>query len=216
MNILEVFEYNQHFVAMMNVINAARLNPPESGHKHHIVPRCWFKLHNLDIDNSDNNIILLTYEDHCRVHKLMTLCTKDEDLCKRFKFAYVRVCNGSVLGLKHTNESKAKMSYSAKHRKTQPKGWHLSEEQRKQISESQKGRVPWNKGKHGIYSEETLSKMSESCKGRIITDEHKSKISKALSGRNLSDDTKSKLSYYVRGCHYIKVNGKRVRVNEVQ
>lgn len=33
-NVCEVFEYNQHFVAMMNVINAARLNPPESGHNH--------------------------------------------------------------------------------------------------------------------------------------------------------------------------------------
>lgn len=32
-NILEVFEYNQHFVAMMNIINAARLNPPESCQK---------------------------------------------------------------------------------------------------------------------------------------------------------------------------------------
>lgn len=40
-NILEVFEYNQHFVAMMNVINSARLNPPNKGHKHHIIPKCW-------------------------------------------------------------------------------------------------------------------------------------------------------------------------------
>lgn len=29
-----VFEYNQHFVAMMNIINAAKLNPPTKGHKH--------------------------------------------------------------------------------------------------------------------------------------------------------------------------------------
>ena len=47
-----------------------------------------------------------------------------------------------------------------------------------------------------------------------MTDEHKSKISKALSGIKRSDDTKSKISNAVRGCHYIKVNGKRVRVNE--
>lgn len=213
MKMNKVFDYNQHFVAMMNIINTARLNPPESGHKHHIVPKCWFKLHNMPIDNSDDNIILLTYEDHCRVHKLMTLCAKDEDLCKRFKFAYTRVTNGSVLGLKHTVESKAKMSYSARHRKTQPKGYHLSEERRKQISESQKGRVPWNKGKHGIYSEETLAKMSKA-NSHVITDECKSKISKALSGIKRSDDTKSKISNAVRGCHYIKVNGKKVRVNE--
>ena len=210
--ITKVFEYNQHFVAMMNIINAARLNPPAKGHNHHIIPRCWFKLHNIDIDNSDDNLVLLTYEDHCKVHKLMTLCAKDEDLCKRFKFAYNRVCHCSVLGLKHTNESKAKMSYSARHRKSQYKGYHLSEERRKQISESMKGRVPWNKGKHGIYSEETLTKMSKAI--HIITEEHKSKISKALKGIKRSDDTKSKISKAVRGCHYIKVNCKKVRVNE--
>lgn len=37
----KVFEYNQHFVAMMNIINAARLNTPKEGHKHHIIPKCW-------------------------------------------------------------------------------------------------------------------------------------------------------------------------------
>ena len=212
---INVFTYNQHFVAMMNIINAARLNPPESGHKHHIIPKCWFKLHNLDVDNSDNNLVLLTYEDHCKVHKLMTLCAKDEDLCKRFKFAYTRVTNGSVLGLKHTKESKAKMSYSARNRKSQRKGFHLSDERRKQISESQKGRIPWNKGKHGLYSEETLSKMRKA-NSHVITDEQKLKISKANTGRKRSDDTKSKLSKLVKGCHYIKVNGKKVRVKEIK
>ena len=29
--ITQVFEYNQHFVAMMNIINAAKLNPPKEG-----------------------------------------------------------------------------------------------------------------------------------------------------------------------------------------
>ena len=214
MNILEVFDYNQHFVAMMNVINAARLNPPVKGHKHHIIPRCWFKLNNLPVDNSDDNLVLLTYEDHCKVHKLAILCAKDEELKKRFKFAYTRVTNGSVLGLKHTIASKAKMSYSAKHRKNQYKGYHLSEERRKQISESQKGRVPWNKGKHGIYSEETLAKMSKS-NSHTLTDMYRAKISKALTGRKRSAVTKSKLSAIVKGCHYINVNGKKVRVYEV-
>lgn len=42
-DILEVFEYNQHFVAMMNIINSARLCNNKVGHKHHIIPRSWFK-----------------------------------------------------------------------------------------------------------------------------------------------------------------------------
>jgi len=205
------FTYNQHFVAMMNVINAARLNPPDKGHNHHIIPKCWFKKNNLPVDNSDDNLVLLTYEDHCKVHKLMTLCTNDEDLRRRYIFAYTRVTNGSVLGLKHSDESRAKMSYSARHRKSQRRGYHLSEEARKHISESQKGRVAWNKGKHGIYSEETLARI-RTANSRPMLDECKLKISKALTGRKLSDNTKSKISAVMMGCHYIKVNGKRVRV----
>lgn len=37
----------------------------------------------------------------------------------------------------------------------------------KRISESKKGRIPWNKGKKNIYSEETLKKISEKKKGQI-------------------------------------------------
>ena len=41
-----------------------------------------------------------------------------------------------------------------------------SEEKKKKISESCKGRIAWNKGKHGIYSKETLQSNSEKHKGR--------------------------------------------------
>jgi len=34
------------------------------------------------------------------------------------------------------------------------------------MSESHMGHTPWNKGRKGVYSEETLRKISESLKGR--------------------------------------------------
>lgn len=108
-NLLEVFEYNQHFVAMMNVINAARLNPPECGHKHHIIPRCWFKSHNLDTDNSNDNLVLLSAEDHQKVHRLCMLCVKDEDMKSKMGFAVHRL-HGSMSGLHHTEDTRKKLS----------------------------------------------------------------------------------------------------------
>lgn len=36
-----------------------------------------------------------------------------------------------------------------------------------------KGRIPWNKGKHGHLSKETLEKMSESHKRQILSEENK-------------------------------------------
>jgi len=43
-------------------------------------------------------------------------------------------------------------------------------------------RVPWNKGKSGIYSKETLDKMSRSQKGRIAWNKDTKKICKPNSG----------------------------------
>ena len=43
--------------------------------------------------------------------------------------------------------------------KTGGNGGIFSEAARKNLSKIRKGRIPWNKGKRGIYSDETLHKM---------------------------------------------------------
>lgn len=65
----------------------------------------------------------------------------------------------------------------------------FSEEFKEKMSEANKGRIPWNKGKHGIYSEETLKKLSESLNGKpgYWTNKH------------LSEETKKKLSESLKG-----------------
>lgn len=59
----------------------------------------------------------------------------------------------------------------------------ISEETRRKLSNSHKGRDVWNKGKHGIYSKETIKRMSESSKGKHQSYETKKKISNGLKGR---------------------------------
>ncbi len=58
-----------------------------------------------------------------------------------------------------------------------------SKETRIKIGEVQRGRIPWNKGKHNIYSNETLKKMSDAFKGKPSN----------RKGSTHSDDTKTKL-----------------------
>ena len=90
-------------------------------------------------------------------------------------------------------------------------GCHRSEEIRKKISESQKGRhlsietrhkmkgrIPWNKGK--TISEETKKKISITNKGKHCSEEVKIKISESLKGhipwnkgKRLSEETKAKM-----------------------
>lgn len=55
---------------------------------------------------------------------------------------------------------------------------------------SQKGKTPWNKGKTGIYSEETLQKMKEIKKDKKLSKEHKSKIKYTTQNKEYSTSKK--------------------------
>jgi len=63
------------------------------------------------------------------------------------------------------------------------KGHQWSEEIRKKISLSQKGRVAWNKGKVGIYSQETLAKMGVSMRGKKHKEETKKRIGNSVKNK---------------------------------
>ena len=154
-NILVVYEYNQHFVAMMNIINAARLNPPESGHKHHIIPRCWFKMNNLPIDNSANNVVLLSVEDHYKVHVLTTMCCVNAMMRSKMGLACHRLNNKYIVKYHLTEDTKKKLSEAHKGKPGPWKGKHLPEYMRKKLSDV-------NKGKQCPRS---IAEFNKSCKG---------------------------------------------------
>ena len=130
-----VFIYNQHFVAMMNIINAARRNNINGKfEKHHIIPRCYFKLKGLPVDGSEANLVNLTYEEHAKVHALAALCAVDE-LKPKLKYASIMMNNrhdcfgesNPFFGQHHTVETRKKLS-------SMKMGSKVSDETKRKIS----------------------------------------------------------------------------------
>ena len=80
-----------------------------------------------------------------------------------------------------SEETKKKISEANKGRKPWNKGKKMPEDLIKKNSESHKGQTPWNKGKTGVYSIETKRRMSEMARNR--TDEHKRKLSESHKGQ---------------------------------
>ena len=88
----------------------------------------------------------------------------------------------------------------AEHRRLH--GMNVSDETRKKMSESNKGRSAWNKGnKCKPITEEHARKMHEAWKGKHHTDESRKKMSEALKGKpsprkgmTLSEETRRKIS----------------------
>lgn len=79
------------------------------------------------------------------------------------------------------------------------KGRKLSEETKRKMSESRKGRPGVNKGKK--FSEETRRKMSEArkgkptwVKGKKFSAEHKANISSGLTGKTIPEEVRQKMS----------------------
>ena len=49
---------------------------------HHIIPRCYYKINNLKVDNSRTNSVNLAYKDHIKAHILLGLMSKKSSKMK--------------------------------------------------------------------------------------------------------------------------------------
>jgi group I intron endonuclease len=97
-------------------------------------------------------------------------------------------------GTHRSKETRKRMSEAAKRRLP------MSEITKKRISEAHKGIVPWNKGKAGVYTEETLNRMRESQIGKPSSVETRCKMSIArkgeknhMFGKHPTEETKQKM-----------------------
>ena len=84
----------------------------------------------------------------------------------------------TTIGHHLSDETKARMSASRLGKKHRP----MSEQGRKNISLAHMGQIPWNKGKTGIYSKETIERIRSASIGRIYSEESRKKMGAARKG----------------------------------
>ena len=146
---------------------------------HHIIPKC------LGGSDEEYNRVLLTAKEHYVCHKLLIKIYPDN---YHIELAFVMMAlnistthqriNLSSRDFQYARELQVKANAEAKrgNKNRLGKKHKHPESAKKKISEYtkihtpkfafKKGQVPWNKGKHGIYSEETLLLMSNNRKGK--------------------------------------------------
>lgn len=101
---------------------------------------------------------------------------------------------GSQLGYRHSDETRAKLKAARARNPSSPrKGMAHTEESRKKISESRKGKGG------GPMSDDRKVKIGAAHKGKVIPQEMRDRISKALTGLKQSAATIEKRSAKLRG-----------------
>ena len=80
---LEYFIDNEYLIKYCQLVDRnKRTKVRYNTNKHHIIPRSWFKLCGLEVDNELTNLVNLPYREHTLAHYYLCLCTQDP-----FKYA---------------------------------------------------------------------------------------------------------------------------------
>ena len=121
------------------------------GENHHILPKC-FKLGG---EKSSENIVKLTAREHYICHLLLAKMFEGKMKHKMIYAAnMLKCCSKNQLRNFQVNST----IYN-----------NIKQELSKIVSSNLKNKIPWNKGKTGIYSEQHREKISNARKGKPTT-----------------------------------------------
>ena len=77
---LKLFIDNEYLIKYCRLIeqNTTTNNLPGRTNRHHIIPKSWFKINELEVDNTRSNLVTLDYRNHVLAHYYLCLCTSDQ------------------------------------------------------------------------------------------------------------------------------------------
>lgn len=174
---LDIFIYNEYFDKYIELIDLNKFRKYEKYkvQKHHIIPRCYFKLHNLEVDESSNNKVFLLHKDHVLAHYYLALCSKDKQFRYNNELAISKIFGVSSFKASDTYEDDIKFIKSLEEYN------NIMIECNTIKSENYRGRPAPNKGQK--MSKETIAKRTASRAGYTHSAETRLKLSLSNKGK---------------------------------
>ena len=151
-----IFLDNEYLLKYIDLVENNKTIRSNITQDHHIIPRVYFKLNNLPVDDSDSNLVTLTYFNHVLAHYYLSLCTTGQ--CRYGnQMAFLGMFGRSYLEVTEEDIFEKFDKYN-----------QICQEARLVNSESHKGKVSWNRGLHysvGPCPEEKKDKIRGKIKG---------------------------------------------------
>jgi hypothetical protein len=189
----EVFDvYDPNYGKMADIINNPNPNSEVYTEEHHIIPQFFYRMNNIQIDNSPVNLVRLSLKNHFLVHYYAAKCAK-EKYKSRLWFSVIRTLgNFKIKGWEEQIDSISEKIAEIKLEANKGHSRLMTPEARRHLSELNKGERHPKYGTH--HSEHTKMLISISQKGKIIPIEERIRISNALKGNVHHTDREKELS----------------------
>lgn len=166
--------------------------------RHHIIPKCYYKMVGKEIDNSNDNIVDLTIKNHLMAHYYLANCISNKILYHKlaYMFSLIAATREKVLQEDDIKFIENLPLYSELRKANYWKGRSRSQEQRDKIRAAQYKRTP-----------ELQEKMSQALRGKKRSIETRERMRQAALRRDkstratgpLPDSVKKKISETLKG-----------------
>lgn len=196
-----VFEDNLYLDKYIELImsNKNRLKEKFKTQQHHIIPKCYYKIKELMVDERDDNKVYLLHKDHVLAHYFICLCSSEKT------FRYYNIL--AVIKLLNFRDFKIDDDYEQQLQ-------FLTLLDKYQDIMEEKTRIDSERFKGVKRDPELVAQISEKLKQIPHTDEWNLKVSEALKGKEISENQRVLIGVANKGRIVINKNGKIKRVKD--